>query len=271
MPYSNIPMKYEWVKILSKILVISDIHGNLYALRDVLEESCGWDELIVLGDLVDYGPHPSEVIDLLKSYDARIVRGNHDHAVAYGVDCRCGEATHWLSVWFRENVTLKLVSSSQRKYLRELPLDHSMEIDGIEIYAVHAAPSNPLYAYLYPWYSDQEICGMLRRAQYMLSGKNKGCPPGVYLIGHTHYQFYRVIDGAIIINPGSVGQPRDGDPRAGYVIINTEDFSISFHRVKYNIEKTIRDLKNLKIPKPYIDALKYMLRYGHIPSLNNLY
>jgi len=94
---------------MSRLLILSDIHGNMPALEKILESIEKYDDVIVLGDLVDYGLHPGEVIDLLKSIGAKIVRGNHDHAAAYRVDCRCGEATHWLSVWFRENITLELL------------------------------------------------------------------------------------------------------------------------------------------------------------------
>lgn len=75
---------------MTRLLVVSDVHGNIYALEAVVEGVRGWDRIIVLGDLVDYGPRPGEVIDYLREHDALIVRGNHDHAVAYGVDCRWG-------------------------------------------------------------------------------------------------------------------------------------------------------------------------------------
>ncbi|MEB3779207.1 MAG: metallophosphatase family protein [Desulfurococcales archaeon] len=252
---------------MARILVVSDIHGNIYSLNTVLEHARGWDELVVLGDLVDYGPHPGEVIDILRGYDAKIVRGNHDHAVAFGVDCRCGEETHWLSVWFRENVTLKLLSEDQRKYLASLPLKLNLEIDGLNIHMMHAAPSNSLYAYLYPWLDNSQVCKLLKsHSPLRLSGdKGSRCPQGLYLVGHTHHQFYRVVEGAIVANPGSVGQPRDGDPRAGYMIIDTTREAIELYRVKYDVGRTVEAIMNLGVPEPYMSALKYMLQRGRIP------
>ncbi len=203
---------------MAGILVISDAHGNLHALRAVLEAARGWDELVVLEDLVDYGPRPAEVIDEPRSLGARIVRGNHDHAVGYGVDCRCGEATHWLNVWFRENITLRLLDNSQRRLLAQLPTRLEFDSGPIRMLAVHAAPADPLYAYLYPWLSNEDACRLLQRPSLRLARQRKageagdGCPAGLYLVGHTHHQFYRVAHGATIVNPGSVGQPRNGDP-----------------------------------------------------------
>ena len=251
---------------MARVLLLSDIHGNLHALRAVLETVKEWDEVIVLGDLVDYGPHPGEVIDELRGIDAKVVRGNHDHAVAFGVDCRCGEETHWLSVWFRENVTLNLVSRADRQYLAQLPLKLVVE-DGLGAIALHAAPSNPLYEYLYPWLGDGELCARLR-ARLRLSGKeakSSDCPRGVYLVGHTHHQFLRVARGALIVNPGSTGQPRDGDPRASYALLDTETGRVELGRVKYDVDAVLKALEALRIPEPYMVALRYLLVKAEAP------
>jgi predicted phosphodiesterase len=248
-----------------RVLVLSDIHGNLHALRAVLEAARGWDEVLVLGDLVDYGPRPGEVVDELRGLGARVVRGNHDEAVGYGVDCRCGEATHWLSVWFRENVTLRLVDSGVRRYLASLPLSLELDAGPLRAVAVHAAPSNPLYAYLYPWLPEGEACRLLRRPSPRLVPRREGCPRGLYLVGHTHHQFLRVLGGAVVANPGSVGQPRDGDPRAAYMILDTDTGRVEFGRVEYDVERVIRELEALGVPEPYMGALRYMLVRASVP------
>ncbi len=253
---------------MARLLILSDIHGNIYSLKTIWRNASRWDEVIVLGDLVDYAPYPSEVIDFLREHGARIVRGNHDQAVAYGVDCRCGEETHWLSVWFRENITLKLLNKDHKMFLKNLPLNITLKTGSITLHAVHAAPSNPLYAYLYPWLSNEEVCKLLRKpfSKYKLStGDKVHCPKGLYLIGHTHYQFYRVVDGTLVVNPGSAGAPRDGDPRVSYIILDTDKESIEFYRVKYSIENIVRAFEELKIPEPYLSALKYMFKYGKTP------
>ena len=244
-----------------KTLVISDIHGNLEALKAVIEDAKGFDEMIVLGDLVDYGPSPAEVIDTLRQYSPKIVRGNHDHAVAFGVDCRCGEKTHWISVWFRENITLKLLTKKDKEYLASLPLEIKMN----DITAVHASPSNPLYAYVYPWITEEEVCNNIRGNLTLSPRRENECSiEGVYLIGHTHFQFHRVSRGAIIANPGSVGQPRDSDPRASYMLLDAERGSFEYRRVKYDVEKTIEKIKELGVKDPYLNALAYILRNGKV-------
>jgi len=254
---------------LTRILVLSDIHGNLDALEAVLSDARGWDEVLVLGDLVDYGPQPGEVIDTLKGLGARILKGNHDHAVAYGVDCRCGEATHWLSVWFRENITNKLLGREEKRFLAELPEQLVLSLGGLgEAVAVHGAPASKLYAYLYPWLREEEACKLLSFSARLFQGnRGEACKlsRGLYLVGHTHYQFYRLIGGAVVANPGSVGQPRDGDPRAAYMVIDTEAATITMKRIKYPVDKTVEKLRALSIPSPYIDALIYMLVEARTP------
>jgi len=235
-----------------RILVLSDIHGNLDALKAILEAVRGWDEVLVLGDLVDYGPEPGEVIDEVRSIGARVVRGNHDHAAAHGVDCRAGPQLHWVSVWFRENVTLKLLGRGDRAYLASLPLKLELDLGPARILAVHASPRDPLYDYLHPWLPPGEALERLEGAR------------GLVLIGHTHHQFARVVGQAILANPGGAGQPRDGDPRAPYLLVD-DDGRITLGRVKYPVEAVERKLEALGIPEPYLGVLKYVLSRAEVP------
>ncbi len=252
---------------MSRLLVISDIHGNHDALRSIIDNVERYDEIIVLGDLVDYGPEPGEVIDFLREHGARFVRGNHDDAVGYGRDCRCGESTHWVSVWFRENITNKLLGENDKGFLRSLPERLVFQLDSIIVEAVHGSPASPLYGYLYPNIDDQELCSVLRPGLRLRDkSREKECPVGkVFLVGHTHIQFLRTVKGTLIVNPGSVGQPRDGDPRAGYLLIDTDNDSFMLGRVKYDVEKTINKLRALGIPDPYYGFLVQILREGIVP------
>ncbi len=256
---------------MTRLLVVSDVHGNIYALKAVVEEVRGWDRIIVLGDLVDYGPRPGEVIDYLRGHDALIVRGNHDHAVAYGVDCRCGEETHWLSVWFRENITNNVLSKRDKEFLSKLPLRSEIEESDVKVVLVHASPSNPLYSYLYPWLDDLSVCRMLKPSLRLKGRLKEGASAGdcisgsIYLVGHTHLQFLRMVKGTLVANPGSVGEPRDGDPRAAYGIFDLERGTISFGRIRYDVDRVIEDLEDLGVPDPYLSALKMMFREGRVP------
>ncbi|MEB2836750.1 MAG: metallophosphatase family protein [Desulfurococcales archaeon] len=237
------------------LLVLSDIHGNACALRAVLEDARGWDEVLVLGDIVDYGPSPGEALDIIRGLGARVVRGNHDHAAAYGVDCRCGEATRWLSHWTRENITLRQLSKRDLEYLASLPVRVDLDLGNLKLTAVHGSPADPLYDYLNPALPDAELHRRL--------GEPK--PGTLYLVGHTHLQFYRVLHGTRLANPGSVGQPRDGDPRAAYAIIKPETGTVEFHRVKYDVDRVVSKLEEMGVPEPYLGGLAYLIRKAEAP------
>ena len=254
-----------------RVLVASDVHANPPGLRAVLDAAGRWDEVVILGDLVDYGPWPGEAIDLARELGARVVRGNHDQAAAYGVDCRCGERTHWLSTWTRRNITLPSLSRSDLDWLARLPLRLELDLGGPlgRVVAVHAAPRNPLYAYLYPWLGESELCRLLRRPGLRLQaprgGEGEGCPRGFYLVGHTHHQFQLTVDGAIVVNPGSAGQPRDGIPAAAYAVIDTVRGTVELGRAPYPPEEVVRGLERLGVPEPYLGALRYMILKARVP------
>lgn len=226
-------------------LIISDIHANPYALRAVLDNAPPHDGVIVLGDLVDYGPRPGEVIDEVRSLGAKVVRGNHDEAVAKGIDCGCGPATHHLSVLTRERISYGTLSKADIAWLDTLPYELSLGWGT----AVHAAPSNKLYTYVYPWMSNEEICRELVTGPRRLALRRCEGVGGLYLLGHTHHQFIRRLPGgSLVINPGSVGQPRDWDPRAAYAIVEVdgvEVVGVELRRVRYDVDAVLRDLRDL--------------------------
>jgi len=219
-----------------RIAVLADIHGNYEALKAVLS-AVKADTYVVLGDLVDYGPEPGEVIDAVRGLDAFIVRGNHDHAVAYGVDCGCDFRTHWVSVATREVISMRYLSKNDIEFLGKLPLRLELYLNGLKLLLVHATFTDPLYRYLHPWSSDELFTNAL--------GIKKGYPFDMVLLAHTHHQFSRVLDKVTIVNPGSVGQPRNGDPRAAYAIIDTEAKEVYLSRVKYDVERTLSKLREL--------------------------
>jgi len=244
---------------MTRILLISDIHGNYEALKAVLNDahSLGFDDVVVLGDLVDYGPDPDLVVDEVRSFKPKaIVRGNHDHAVGYGVDCGCGPATHAASVYTREEISLKKLSSNDVKWLASLPTRATLKTLGLEgVLATHATPAEELHDYLYPWFSDDRVTSSL-----------KDFEGPALLVGHTHYQFtVRRLSKYIIVNPGSVGQPRDGDPRAAYAIIDDETTTITFRRVKYDVNTTMRKLKALVRDESSLRLLEHLLMHGALP------
>ncbi len=250
-----------------RYLILSDIHANPYALRAVLGDVPPYDEVIILGDLVDYGPRPGEVIDEVRSLGAEVIRGNHDEAVAKGIDCGCGPATHHLSVLTREKISYGTLSRADIAWLDTLPYELSLEWGT----AVHAAPSNKLYTYVYPWMSNEEICRELVTGPRRLAVRGCEGVGGLYLLGHTHHQFVRHLPGgSLVINPGSVGQPRDWDPRAAYAVVEVDGrliVSVEFRRVEYEVNSVIKDLRELLGPGKELEELSMIYRSGSIDHL----
>lgn len=245
-----------------KALLLSDIHGNGDALKAVIESSGGWDYLWVLGDLVDYGPEPHIVVDFVKELRPDIiVAGNHDYAVAYGVDCRCAPEIHELSVYTRTNISLRLLSSEQRGWLKSLPQRVEREVGGKRLYVVHGSPRNPLYGYLKPDLPSDEL--MMQLSASLLTTKPKPVDADLILVGHTHTPMNVIAGGNTrVVNPGSCGQPRDGDARASYVIYDVEDNTFNVHRIKYDVEGVIRKFRQLQLDRSYTEWLAEILRKG---------
>src|SRR5579872_1315456 len=178
-----------------KIAIISDLHGNYEALRSIPER---FDELWVLGDLVNYGPDPGAVVDFVRATSAVVVRGNHDHAIGYDVDPRCSVRYQKMAAITRR-YTASVLNQSQKDYLRQLPLKLELRRRDTTFYLCHAKPSDPLYAYC-PEQSEDWI--------YELDKVQAD----VLLVGHTHTPFIRSIGNRVVVNPGSLGQPKTGKP-----------------------------------------------------------
>ncbi|ABM81161.1 metallophosphoesterase family protein [Hyperthermus butylicus] len=244
-----------------KILLISDIHGNADALKAVLENARGWDAVWVLGDLVDYGPEPHIVVDIVRDLAPEvIVTGNHDYAAAYGVDCRCAPEIHELSEYTRKHITFKLLSREQISWLRSLPKVYSGQVSNLKVYMAHGSPRNPLYGYLRPNLPADEL--RLALTPSMAALKPRPVKADLVVVGHTHIPVDMTIDWVRIVNPGSVGQPRDGDPRASYAILDVEKGSLEIRRVKYDINSVLAKLRQLGIEEHYFNWLKRILLEG---------
>ena len=231
-----------------KVLIIADVHGNLEALKAVLADP--HDALICLGDIVGYGPEPGACVRRILDEGALVLRGNHDHALATGAAPRCPPAFEWLAEATAQLGAAQL-STTERGALAELPLRASQLIDGVPYHLVHATPTDPMYNYLEPTSE-----GWAREV--------RGIGAEVLLVGHTHTQFRHHVAGRTIISPGSVGQPRHGDPRAAYMVI--EDGTFSFCRVAYRVERTVAALERSGIETAAAAVLTQLLRTGH-PSL----
>lgn len=232
-----------------RTLVISDVHGNLAALQAVLDTE-PWDELVCLGDLVAYGPNPVECVALVRDARAVVVQGNHDRALAEGTRPRCrplfehlADATH--------RFARAEASPDDLSYLAGMPRWLFLERDGRRYLLVHATPSDPLYRYLGPESPEW-------------SGEAAKSDAHIILAGHTHLQFRLDLDTATVINPGSVGQPKDGDPRAAYAVL--ENGCVALRRVDYSVEDAVAGLMRRGLTGPELADLSEILRTGSVPA-----
>lgn len=228
-----------------KIVIVSDIHGNYDALS-ALPES--YDELWVLGDLVNYGPQPKEVVDFVKDKASLVVRGNHDQAIGYGDDPRCSRRFRDMAEATRRFSSAKL--AAEKPYLRSLPLQTITARSESRFFLCHATPSDPLYEYRTAdsdkWADD---CVQLSA--------------DVIFVGHTHIPFVRSFDRQVLVNPGSLGQPKTGKPDACYAV--WENGRIELRSYAYPVAKTIDKIRLMPIGKGIQQDLIRVLESGGLP------
>ncbi len=241
-----------------KILICSDIHGNLEALESILEEDYNF--FVFLGDACDYGPEPEPVMEILKNETHVFVLGNHDNAVAYNVDCNCAEELKDLSIATRKYSRFVL-KTGDIEYLKTLYPVATFTYDGIKFAAFHGTPKNQLYGYLYPCDKDEKWRSELVPPKFYLGGTNVE-DAQIFLLGHTHIQYLRYFDKKIILNPGSLGQPRDGFPLASYAII--EDGNIILKKKKYDLKKTLNKISQMPLEQKHILRLKKILKTARV-------
>jgi putative phosphoesterase len=230
-----------------KIVIISDIHANMEALTALRE---AFDELWVLGDLVNYGPNPGEVIDFVKANASVVIRGNHDHAIGFDEDPRCSPLFREMAQAMQQYTSLVL-SASQKQFLRDLPLQVDRELRGMKVSMCHAVPSDPLFAYCPPDSPRWESELALAKAD-------------ILLVGHTHLPFDSRCGARRVVNPGSLGQPKNGRPQACYAV--WEDGTIELRSFEYPFEQTIRKIDALSIPPAIKASLAEVLRHGGRPD-----
>jgi predicted phosphodiesterase len=241
-----------------RYLILSDIHANLAAFEAVLDSAGEFDKIWCLGDVVGYGPDPNQCIEKLRGFDHLCVAGNHDWAVLGRLDLEdfnpdAQKASQW---------TQAQLTPDNRAYLESLP---TMLIEeGMTL--VHGSPRQPVWEYvLYP--------------SVALPNFNHFGTQFCF-IGHTHVPLiYRLVlkefgefcelvqpslngplplgKKRLLINPGSVGQPRDGDSRASYALLDIEHKTIEFRRIPYPIEKTQQRMSNANLPARLISRLSF--------------
>ena len=214
-----------------KVGVLSDIHGNTVALDAVLADMPPVDRMVCAGDIVGYNPWPAECVEWIRERSVPTVMGNHDRATAtgsaFGFNSMAGAGVEYA----REQL-----ADDQLAFLSAL-LDSRRECDE-RVRIVHGHPADP-DRYTYPAQFEPDLLG----------------DEDVLVMGHTHVQAHEVYDEGIVMNPGSVGQPRDGDPRAAYAVVDLDSISVTEHRVEYDIERVREAVYDAGLPAQIGDRL----------------
>jgi predicted phosphodiesterase len=233
-----------------KILIISDIHGNWPALSAVLEAEPKFDQILCLGDLVNYGPQPVECVAWARENSSGLfLQGNHDHAIGLDTDPHCS-TTYTVLATATQRFTERLLAPELKEFLASLKPSAHFQLGKSVCFACHASAKDPLYHYMPPdaaitlWESELIV------AQH----------PNFLFYGHTHLPMKTRFRRTLVVNPGSVGQPKDGDPRAAYAI--WENGEVTLRRVTYDVEATVRAYEGLGL-EPHIEhTLCEVLRTG---------
>jgi diadenosine tetraphosphatase ApaH/serine/threonine PP2A family protein phosphatase len=241
-----------------RCLVLSDIHSNLEAFRAVLEDAGPVDEVWCLGDVVGYGPDPNGCVELLRSLSHLCIAGNHDWATLGKLDLSdFNPDAREANLWNREQLIAENLA-----YLDERP--ESLVVGDFTL--SHGSPRHPIWEYII-YTSTAQTNFDFFDTPYCLAGHTHTpvvfrlqdrdgeelCEP----LAPSHAKALILNEGRYIINPGSVGQPRDGDPRASYAILDTEALSVEHRRVGYPVEETQAKMMERNLP------LRLVLRLGY--------
>lgn len=208
-----------------RIGVISDIHANRVALETVLEAMPPVDRLVCVGDVIGYNPQPAECVEIVRG-KMTCVQGNHDRAIETPTRYRSNEAAYEGLGYAADKLT-----ADQREWLQSLPTSTTLCEDHIRM--VHSHPTN--------------------RGQYVRPEGFPALEPhlgeeNVLILGHTHIQHHEMVAGTLVVNPGSVGQPRDRDPRAAFAVVDPNAQTVEEHRVSYDIERVKTAIEAAGLP-----------------------
>lgn len=237
----------------TEAVIFGDIHGNIPALRavfdDMDERNLGHDRYC-LGDLVGYGTSPNEVVSFVRERDIPTIMGNYDEGVGNDSDdCGCAYETEIEERRGERSIawTNDAITEGNRAYLRTLPAQLEIDVGEFTVALVHGSPRR-VNEYLY----DDRPDASFERLVDMVDAD-------VMVCGHTHLPYHKVLpSGRHVVNAGSVGKPKDGDPRAGYVVLSTAagELEVEFHRVDYDVEQAASAIETSDMPSEYATMLR---------------
>ncbi|HSM54899.1 MAG TPA: metallophosphoesterase family protein [Candidatus Sulfomarinibacteraceae bacterium] len=241
----------------TSITIFGDIHANLPALEAVFADMAdrGMNEnLYCLGDLVGYGTFPNEVVDAIRERDIPTLMGNYDQGVGHSSDdCGCAYRTERERALGNRSIawTNAHTSDENKAYLRQLPAHIPLQLGPLQVLLAHGSPRR-VNEYLFEDRPDSSLERIMDQAQV-----------DVLVVGHTHKPYHRVLpSGRHVVNAGSVGKPKDGDPRACYVALTAPkgQLQAQFIRVPYDVERAAQAIEatpaETGMPHPYAQMLR---------------
>jgi putative phosphoesterase len=238
------------VQPVERVAVITDIHANLPALEAVLAEieSAGVDALYCGGDLVGYGPHPNEVCRLLERRGIPTIYGNYDYAIGRDLeDCGCAYRDQHDRELGKRSIEWTLAHTDQRSkdFMRGFPFDLRFELGRSRVRLVHGSPRK-VNEYLF---AEKPARTFERIAA--------GASCDVLVFGHTHVPWMREHGGVLFVNCGSVGKPKDRDPRAAFALLERDGGGVSarIERVEYDAKAVAREVAAAGLPEEYGEKL----------------
>ncbi len=234
----------------SRVAVITDIHGNLPALRAALRriDELGIERVYCGGDLVGYGPHPDEVCALVQEREIPTIYGNYDYAIARDLeDCGCAYITPHDRELGQESVmwTLEHTGRRWKDFMRELPCDLRFDVGETSVHLVHGSPRK-VNEYLF----EDKPASLYER----LAASEEA---DVLVFGHTHKPWDHAYGGVRFVNCGSVGKPKDGDPRGAFAVLDATSgrFEVTIERVAYDAEAVAGAVRAAGLPDEFADKL----------------
>ncbi|MFW6458926.1 MAG: metallophosphoesterase family protein [Halodesulfurarchaeum sp.] len=238
-----------------KAVIFGDIHGNITALEAVfedMEERGAGSNRYCLGDLVGYGTFPNEVVEFVRSRPIPTIQGNYDRGVGMNSDdCGCAYQTEIERKRGDRSIawTNDVITDDNREFLRSLDTQLAFDLGDLRVVLVHGSPRR-INEYLYADRPDESFERLLDTVE-----------ADVLVCGHTHLPYHRELpSGRHVVNAGSVGKPKDDDPRAGYVVLTASgaDLEVQMIRVEYDVEREAAAIERSEMP----DAFAEMLRSG---------
>jgi len=237
---------------MDTITIFGDIHANLPALEAVLADmdARGLANRFCLGDLVGYGTSPNEVIALIRHHQIPTLMGNYDYGVGHDSDdCGCAYKTPEEEARGKRSIawTNAHTAPEHKAYLRTLPMTIPLQLGSLRVLLAHGSPRK-INEYLYADRPDASMERVLDSAE-----------AEVLVCGHTHLPYHRILpSGRHIVNAGSVGKPKDGDPRAGYVVLSAADgaLNVQFIRVAYDVEQAAQAIEATEMPHEFAQMLR---------------